>query len=57
MGLSRDKFLKLIKPSSELFLSTTASRPIKVADTAPSDSNGTRDVRNEIAEKQAKSPR
>ena len=48
MGLGRDKHLKLVKPSSNLFLSTTATRPIKVTNTAPSDSNGTRDVRNEI---------
>jgi hypothetical protein len=48
MGLRRDKRLKLLKPSSDLFLSTTATRPIKVADTAPRDSNVTRDVRNEI---------
>ncbi len=48
MGLGRDKHLKLVKPSSNLFLSTTATRPIKVTDTAPSDLNGTRDVRNKI---------
>ena len=46
-GLGRDKRLKLDKPSSDLFLSTTATRPIKVADTAPSDLNDTRDVRDE----------
>ena len=42
------KRLKLIKPSSELFLSTTATRPIKVADTAPSGASTTRSVVNEI---------
>ncbi len=48
MGLGRDKHLKLVKPSSDLFLSTTATRPIKVTNTAPGNSESTRDVRNEI---------
>ncbi len=47
-GLGRDKRLKLVKPLSDLFLSTTATRPIKVTDTAPGDSESTRDVRNEV---------
>ncbi len=48
MGLGRDKRLKLVKPSSNSFLSTTATRLIKVADTAPSDLKDTRNIRNGI---------
>jgi hypothetical protein len=33
---------------SNLFLSTTVTRPIKVTGTAPSDSESTRDVRKEL---------
>jgi hypothetical protein len=48
MGLGRDKHLKLVKPLSDLCLSTTATHPIKVTGTAPSDSESTRDVRKEL---------
>ena len=48
MGLGRDKRLKLDKPSSDLFLSATATHPIKVAETAPSDVSDTRGDVNEL---------
>ncbi len=47
MGLGRDKHLKIVKPLSNLFLSITATRPIKVTNTAPSDSESIREVKKE----------